>query len=133
VARTSAVSVTGAEDAVERARVYARAGADALFLAGGVAADQLRAIRAVAPLPILLGGTDGKLGDRTAMAALGVRVALQGHAPFMAAVQAVHDTLKALREGVPPSQLKGVASAEMMRAVTRDTDYAKAAREFLGG
>jgi oxaloacetate decarboxylase len=134
VARTSALAVTGLDDAVERAGVYARAGADALFLAGGVAPDQLRALRAAAaPLPILLGGTDGSLGDRAAMAALGVRVALQGHAPFMAAVRAVHDTLKALREGVPPAELKGVASAELMRTVTRDAGYAKAAREFLGG
>ncbi len=133
VARTSALAVTGLEDAVQRARVYARAGADALFLAGGVAPDQLRAIRAVAALPILLGGTDGKLGDRAAMAALGVRVALQGHAPFMAAVQAVQDTLKALRDGTPPSELKGVASAELMRRVTRDASYAKAARDYLGG
>ncbi len=67
------------------------------------------------------------------MAALGVRVALQGHAPFMAAVRAVHDTLKALREGTPPSELKGIASADLMRSVTRDADYAKAARDFLGG
>ena len=133
VARTTAVSVTGAEDAVERARIYARAGADALFLAGGVTGAQLRAIRAAAPLPILLGGTDGKLGDRASMASLGVRVALQGHAPFMAAVQAVRDTLKALREGTPPSELKGVASAELIRAVTREADYAKAARDYLGG
>jgi carboxyvinyl-carboxyphosphonate phosphorylmutase len=133
VARTSAVSVTELEDAVERARVYARAGADALFVAGGVTADQLRAIRGAAPLPILLGGTDGTLGDRAAMASLGVRVALQGHAPFMAAVQAVHDTLKALRGGTPPSELKGVASAELMRKVTREGDYAKATRDFLAG
>ena len=67
------------------------------------------------------------------MASLGVRVALQGHAPFMAAVQAVRDTLKALREGTPPSELKGVASAELIRAVTREADYAKAARDYLGG
>ena len=133
VARTSAVSVTGLDDAVERARAYARAGADALFLAGGVAAEQLRAIRAAAPLPILLGGTDGSLGDRAAMAKLGVRVALQGHAPFMAAVRAVHDTLKALREGTPPAELKGIASAEMMRTVSRDAAYAEATRAFLGG
>ena len=133
VARTSALSVTGLDDALERARAYARAGADALFLAGGVAADQLRAIRAAAALPIMLGGTDGSLGDRAAMAALGVRVALQGHAPFMAAVRAVHETLKALREGTPPSELKGIASADLMRSVTRDADYAKAARDFLGG
>ena len=128
-ARTSAVSVTGLDDAVQRARVYARAGADALFLTGVNAPDQVRAIRAAAPLPILLGGTGGSLGDRAAM---GVRVALQGHAPFLATVQAVHDTMKALREGMPPTELKGVASAELMRTVTRDAAYTGAIRQFLG-
>ena len=39
---------------------------------------------------------------------------LQGHQPFSAAVQATYDTLKALRDGVTPSELKGVASAATM-------------------
>jgi oxaloacetate decarboxylase len=132
VARTSAISVSGLDAAVERARVYARAGADAIFLTGVSAPEQLRAIRAEVPLPILLGSAEG-LGDRAAMAALGVRVALQGHAPFLAAVRAVHDTLKALREGVPPAKVQGVASAELLRKVTRDAAYANAIRQFLRG
>jgi carboxyvinyl-carboxyphosphonate phosphorylmutase len=133
VARTSAASATGLDDAIRRARVYAQTGADALFLTGVSAPDQVRAIRAAAALPILLGGTGGSLGDRAAMAALGVRVALQGHAPFLAGVQAVHDTMKALREGTPPTELKGVASAELMRTLTRDAAYTSAIRQFLGG
>jgi hypothetical protein len=34
-------------------------------------------------------------------------------------VQAVYDTLKGLREGVPPSELKNIAPTELMRRVTR--------------
>ena len=34
-----------------------------------------------------------------------VRIALQGHAPFAAATQAVYETLKALREGTSPKNL----------------------------
>ena len=37
------------------------------------------------------------------MGAHKVRVALQGHAPFSAAVQAVYNTLKALRDGAKPA------------------------------
>jgi carboxyvinyl-carboxyphosphonate phosphorylmutase len=51
----------------------------------------------------------------------------------MAAVQAVHATLKALRDGTPPAQLANIASAELMKRVTRDADYARWTREFLGG
>jgi carboxyvinyl-carboxyphosphonate phosphorylmutase len=60
-----------------------------------------------------------------------VRIALQGHQPFMAAVQAVHDTLKALREGTPPGKLAGIASAELMQRVTRDRDYRGWTEDFL--
>jgi carboxyvinyl-carboxyphosphonate phosphorylmutase len=49
----------------------------------------------------------------------------------MAAVQAMHDTLKALRDGTPPSQLEGVASADLMKQLTRDADYQAWQEEFL--
>ena len=49
----------------------------------------------------------------------------------MAAVQAVHDTLKALREGTPPQELTGVAASETMKRLTRDADYRRWTREFL--
>jgi carboxyvinyl-carboxyphosphonate phosphorylmutase len=51
----------------------------------------------------------------------------------MAAVQAVHATLKALRDGTPPAQLSGIASPELMQRVTRDADYKSWTKEFLGG
>jgi carboxyvinyl-carboxyphosphonate phosphorylmutase len=50
----------------------------------------------------------------------------------MAAVRAVHETLKALREGTPPAQLTGVAAAEVMKRATREDDYRRWMREFLG-
>ena len=65
--------------------------------------------------------------------ARGVRIALQGHQPFMAAVRATHDTLKALREGTQPSDLEGVASGDLMKRVTRDGDYRHWMNDFLGG
>src|SRR5881394_2352739 len=63
------------------------------------------------------------LGDLDWLAAHRVRVALQMHAPFSAAVQAVYDTLKALRDGLAPRDLKNIASPELMRRVTRADDY----------
>ena len=63
----------------------------------------------------------------------GVRIALQGHQPFSAAVQAVYTTLKALRDGTKPSDLVGVASAETMGRVTREGDYKSWTDRFLGG
>ena len=58
---------------------------------------------------------------------------MQGHAPFLAAVYAVYETLKALRNGVPPGELKNIASSELMRQVTRADDYQKSTKDYLGG
>ena len=133
VARTSAIAVTGIDDAVARARLYTEAGADALFFTGVNTAAEVAAIGAVSRLPIIIGGSDGDLGGKAGMAKLGVRVALQGHQPFMAAVRAVHETLKALRDGVAPKALTNQPSADLMKQVTRDAAYSDATRAFLGG
>ena len=82
---------------------------------------------------LVLGGVSGDLTDLAYLGARRVRIALQGHQPFAAAVKAVHDTLKALRDGTQPSKLQGVASPELMKKVTRDADYARWTKDFLGG
>jgi carboxyvinyl-carboxyphosphonate phosphorylmutase len=61
-----------------------------------------------------------------------VRIALQGHAPFAAATQAVYDTLKALREGVSPKNLKGLASAGLTARAMREGDMKARSAAFLG-
>jgi carboxyvinyl-carboxyphosphonate phosphorylmutase len=133
VARTSAIAVTGLDDALHRARLYTHAGADALFFTGVSKTAELQAIQTASPLPIILGGSDGDLGGKPGMAANGVRIALQGHQPFMAAVRAVHETLKALRDGTAPKDLTNQPSPALMKQVTRDAAYAGAIRDFLGG
>lgn len=136
--RTSAVSVTDLDDAIARVTAYEAAGVDAIFLVGVKTRAQLDAVSAAVGLPLILGGAgpelmDPEFIDRDYLSARGVRVCLQGHQPFMAAVQAVHDTLKALREGASPKELAGVASAETIKHVTRDADYRRWMAEFLGG
>jgi carboxyvinyl-carboxyphosphonate phosphorylmutase len=134
VARTGAVSVTGLADAVERARAYTESGADAIFYTGIRTRAELDAVAAVATIPIIVGGVEGtEIKDRDYLAARGVRVALQGHQPIMAAVQAVHATLKALRDGTPPSELQGLPQGGLMDRATCEADYKRWAREFLGG
>jgi carboxyvinyl-carboxyphosphonate phosphorylmutase len=49
----------------------------------------------------------------------------------MAAVQAMHDTLKAMREGTAPAQLQGVASADLIKQLSRDADYQAWLDDFL--
>ena len=130
--RTSAVQITGIEDAIARGRAYEAAGVDALFFVGIRTRAELDAISAATTLPIILGGVAGDLTDLAYLSARRVRIALQGHQPFAAAVKAVHDTLRALRDGTPPGKLAGIADADLMKRVTRDADYARWTKEFLG-
>lgn len=129
--RTSAAAVTGMEDAIVRARAYEDAGVDALFLVGIRTRAEVETMAGAVRLPLILGGAGPELSDRGWLAARGVRVALQGHQPFAAAVNAVYETLKALREGAPPGELAGVARPDLMCRVTRDADYRRWMEDFL--
>jgi carboxyvinyl-carboxyphosphonate phosphorylmutase len=131
--RTSAMAVTGVEDAVARAKAYEAAGVDAIFLVGLRTRDQLEAVSAAVTLPLILGGAGPEVMDLDYLSGKGVRICLQGHQPFMAAVRAVCDTLKALRDGTPPAELGPLASAELLKQVTRDEDYRCWMKDFLGG
>ena len=134
VARTSAVSVTGLADAVQRTRAYSASGADALFYTGVKSRAELDAISAAATLPIILGGLEtAEMKDRDYLASRGVRIALLGHQPIQAAQRAVEETLRALRDGVAPKDLPGMPAAELMPRVTRDAHYKHWTRDFLGG
>lgn len=131
--RTSAIQITGLDDAIARGKAYEAAGVDALFFVGIKTRAELDAISAATTLPLIMGGVAGELTDKDYLAARRVRIALQGHQPFAAAVKATYETLKALREGVQPGKLQGVADAELMKRVTREADYTGWTKQFLGG
>jgi carboxyvinyl-carboxyphosphonate phosphorylmutase len=132
MARTGAAAVSGIEDAMARAKAYEATGVDALFFTGLKSRAELEAIAAATRLPIVLGGFPEELLERDYLAGQRVRIALQGHAPFAAATQAVYDTLKALRDGEPPKTLKRLASSELTARVTRDAATKERTAEFLG-
>lgn len=129
--RTSAVGPNGIEDGIRRAKAYRDAGVDGIMFVGVKTQPELEMIATELDAPIMLGGSGAELQDLDYLGQCGVRISLQGHHPFMAAVQAMHDTLKALRAGTPPSQLEGIASADLMKQVTRDADYQAWQEEFL--
>ena len=130
--RTGALRITGLDDTIRRVKAYQQAGADAIFLAGAATRDEVAAVAAELSLPLLLGGTTGELQDREWLSVHGVRIALQGHLPFSAAVKAVYDTLKALREGTPPADLRPtLATDDQMAQFTRRPAYQQWTSDFL--
>ena len=132
VGRTSAASITGLDDAIARAKAYEAAGVDALFFTGVQSREQLDAVAGATRAPLMLGNAPAEMGDADFLATRRVRVALRGHQPIMAAVQAVYDTMKALKDGTSPSALKGLPSTALMDQVTRAGDYKSRQKEFLG-
>jgi len=129
--RTSAPSISGIDDAIRRAKAYQAAGVDAIFLVGVKTRAELDAVAGEIELPMILGGAGAELMDLEYLATRGVRVCLQGHQPFAAAVQAVYNTMRALRDGTPPGRLEGVAPDALMKKLMRGDDYASWGKELL--
>jgi carboxyvinyl-carboxyphosphonate phosphorylmutase len=131
VGRTSAMAIAGVEDTIARLKAYEQAGVDMLFMAGVKTRAQLDAVASAVKLPLFLGSTAPELHDLDYLSARNVRVCLQGHLPFMAAVKAVYETLQALRQGTAPADIKTTAPAELMKQVMRQADHAGWSKEFL--
>jgi carboxyvinyl-carboxyphosphonate phosphorylmutase len=128
--RTSALKIEGVAGAIARGKAYAAAGVDAVFFVGQANVEQIAAIRESVKLPIMLGA--GPPLDREKLAALGVRILLQGHQPVAAAVKALHETYTHLYDGGAPAQLNGrvATKAEIDRLVMSER-FDEWQREFL--
>ena len=131
IAGRTHLGITDVADAIKRVTAYASTGVDAIFLVGVKTRDDLAALAAAVNVPLILGGHAPALQDRDYLASQGVRVALQGHKPFMAAVQGVYNTLRALKEGALPADIDGAVSGELLDTLTRNSDYVQASTDFL--
>ncbi len=132
VGRSSAPAITGIEDAIARGKAYEAVGVDAMFYAGIKTRDEIEAVSDALSIPLILGSTPPELADFDYLSSKGVRIALQGHIPFMAAVKTVYDTLKDMRHGALPGDLKNRHSPELLKQVTRNETYRKWIEEYLG-
>jgi carboxyvinyl-carboxyphosphonate phosphorylmutase len=132
VGRTAALTITGVADTIARFKAYAEAGVDMLFMAGVKSRAELDEVAAAVTKPLFLGSAAKELYDRDYLAARNVRICLQGHAPFNAAVNAIHATLKALRDGTPSWELQNISPpSDLLRQATRAADYAAWIKDFL--
>lgn len=131
LARTT-LAVTGLEDAIARAKAYEATGVDVLFMIGVKTKAELEAIAGATLLPIMLSGAEGELADEALLAKCRVKIAAQGHTPFAAATQAVYETLKALREGTAPKDLKGLPPADLVNRLMRQSKVNDRQAQFLG-
>ena len=131
--RTSALTIAGVDETIARAQAYQAAGVDGIFLSSARTRAELDAVASAVRVPLVLGNVTAELSDRAYLANRGVRVCLQGHQPFAAAVRAVYETLKVLRQVGRTGPLPPLASPELLKQVTREADYDRWTKEFLDG
>jgi len=102
VARTDAIAVTGLEDAIARAKRYAAAGADVIFVDAPRSEDELRAIGSAGiGKPLLVNISEyGRTPDlgATAFGKLGFSIALYPTSTLFAAAQSTKELAASLRE-----------------------------------
>jgi len=133
VGRSASIGITGLADTIARAKAYEAAGVDAFFVAGAKSRAEIEAVAAAIKIPLVIGSPSPELQDLEYLGGQRVRICIQGHLPIAAAARAVYETMKALREGMAPKDVPGVASPELMKRVTRDADYRRWIKDFLGG
>ncbi len=127
-ARTGALAMTGLDDMLERLRAYQDTGVDGVFLTGATRKSELEAIAKVAKIPILLGAIGPDIDDSTLLADHGIRIALMGHQPFMAALEAIRSCMQAQRDGTP---LPAQAGKALIETVTRGPAYDAWTKQYL--
>jgi carboxyvinyl-carboxyphosphonate phosphorylmutase len=127
IARTNAGQLDD-DAAIERVCAYQAAGVDAICLVGVRDFEHLERLAAPLDIPLML-VTYGnpELRDRERLAALGVRVVVNGHAAYFAAIKATYDCLREQRD-IAASELS--ASQLSTRYSTLD-EYRAWARDYM--
>jgi carboxyvinyl-carboxyphosphonate phosphorylmutase len=128
IARTSAILISGLDDAVTRIKAYSDCGVDAIALIGVNTKEDLEILCAATDLPIMLGGLNAELRDKGYLAELGVRICLTGHQPFMAAMAAAHDAMIAQRDD---GKMPALATVENIQRWTADGRISSLADQVL--
>jgi len=132
LARSTAFTALPTTEAVERISKYVHLPVDALFLVGVQSFEQLEAVRERTSLPLVLGGTPADMKDPARLAALSVKIALEGHATFTAAVTAVYETMLRMRaHSAPLAPTPNQPPANLMAEVTREADYQRWTQQYL--
>jgi len=102
IARTDAIAVYGFDDAIDRAKAYAQAGADVLFVEAPRTVKEMKRIPELLDVPLLVNMVEG--GGKTPLLpvkeleAMGFRIAIYPTSAWMAAIKAIQRVLKELRE-----------------------------------
>lgn len=126
-ARTNATELSTAE-VISRAKAYEAAGADGICMVGIRDFDHLEEITQHLSVPVML-VTYGnpQLRDNARLAKAGVRVVVNGHAAYFAAIKATYDCLREQRH-ITASDL---SASELSTKYSTLQEYRVWARDFM--
>ena len=126
-ARTNATELSTAE-VISRSKAYEAAGADGICMVGIRDFDHLEEITQHLTVPVML-VTYGnpQLRDNARLAKAGVRVVVNGHAAYFAAIKATYDCLREQRD-ITASDL---SASELSTKYSTLQEYRVWAREFM--
>ncbi|AEF24040.1 Oxaloacetate decarboxylase [Pseudomonas fulva 12-X] len=127
IARTNA-GVLSVDEVIKRTVAYQKAGADAICMVGVEDFEHLEKIAEHLSVPLML-VTYGnpKLRDNERLAKLGVRIVVNGHAAYFAAIKATYDCLREQRNAVASD----LSASELAHKYTQPEDYVAWADEFM--
>jgi 2-methylisocitrate lyase-like PEP mutase family enzyme len=125
MARTDAAAVHGFDAAVERAQLFAEAGADILFVEAVTKAEEIRALPQRLQTPQLMNmviGGKTPIFNATELGDLGFGLVLYANAALQGAVMGMQKTLTVLREEKQVLESSGLVTpfAERQRLVEKD-------------
>jgi oxaloacetate decarboxylase len=127
IARTNA-GVLEVDEVIRRTRAYQEAGADGICMVGVRDFEHLERIAENLSVPLMLVSYGNpSLRDDARLASLGVRIVVDGHAAYFAAIKATYDCLREQR-GIAASDLN---ATELTHKYTQPEDYIVWAREYM--
>ena len=129
IARTHA-GVLSTEDVIARTKAYQEAGADGICMVGVRDFEHLEEIAQHLSVPLML-VTYGNpaLQDDDRLAKLGVRISVDGHGAYFAAIKATYDSLREQRKLTRSTQ--NLSATELTHTYTLPESYVAWAREFM--
>ena len=120
VARTDALAVRGLDEAIERGRAFAAAGADVVFVEAIETEDQLEAVAAALPsVPLVYNAVEGGRSpviDRATLARAGVGILIHPVTLLLEKVRAQQAALAAIRAGAPATSETITSVRELLDA-----------------
>jgi len=129
IARTNA-AIVSVQEVISRAQAYERAGADGICMVGIRDFEHLEQIVEHLNVPIML-VTYGnpELHDDARLASLGVRISVDGHGAYFAAIKATYDSLREQRQIV--SKASELSATELTHTYTFPEEYIRWAKEYM--